>query len=164
MGVRSPWWRGATFYQIYVRSWKDSNGDGTGDLVGICEELDYLNWLGVDVIWLSPTMPSPNKDWGYDVSDYYGVHPDLGTLEDLDRLISEAAQRQIAVMLDLVPNHTSNEHPWFLDAARRAAGFVPRLLRVGRPEGGRRPAEQLAFCYGQLGLVVRENKRPVLPP
>lgn len=123
MGVRSPWWRGATFYQIYVRSWKDSNGDGTGDLVGICEELDYLNWLGVDVIWLSPTMPSPNKDWGYDVSDYYGVHPDLGTLEDLDRLISEAAQRQIAVMLDLVPNHTSNEHPWFLDAVggRRAS-------------------------------------------
>ena len=116
MVERSPWWRGATFYQIYVRSWKDSNGDGTGDLLGICEGLDYLSWLGVDVIWLSPTMPSPNKDWGYDVSDYYGVHPDLGTLEDLDRLISEAAQRQIAVMLDLVPNHTSDAHPWFLDA------------------------------------------------
>jgi alpha-glucosidase len=116
MPETSPWWRGATFYQIYVRSWRDSNGDGIGDLVGVCEGLDYLNWLGVDVIWLSPTMPSPNKDWGYDVSDYYNVHPDLGTLADLDRLISEAAQRGIAVMLDLVPNHTSSAHPWFIDA------------------------------------------------
>ena len=80
------------------------------------EGLDYLKWLGVDAIWLSPTMPSPNTDWGYDVSDYYGVHPDLGTLEDLDRLIAEARERDIAVMLDLVPNHTSDAHPWFVDA------------------------------------------------
>jgi alpha-glucosidase len=123
MVERSPWWRGATFYQIYVRSWRDSNGDGTGDLIGIREGLDYLSWLGVDVVWLSPTMPSPNKDWGYDVSDYYDVHPDLGTLEDLDRLIAEGAERGIAILLDLVPNHTSNEHPWFVDAVggRRAA-------------------------------------------
>jgi alpha-glucosidase len=120
---RSPWWRGATIYQIYVRSWRDSNGDGTGDLAGICAGLEYLSWLGVDAIWLSPIMPSPNKDWGYDVSDYYGVHPDFGTLGDLDRLISEAAQRGIAVMLDLVPNHTSNAHAWFVDAlgGRRSA-------------------------------------------
>jgi alpha-glucosidase len=116
MPSREPWWRGATIYQIYVRSWRDSNGDGVGDLAGICEKLDYLRWLGIDGIWLSPTMPSPNKDWGYDVSDYYGVHRDLGTLADLDRLIVEAAQRDIGVMLDLVPNHTSNAHPWFVDA------------------------------------------------
>ncbi len=113
---RSPWWRGATFYQIYVRSWRDSNGDGVGDLAGVCEGLDYLQWLGIDAIWLSPTMPSPNHDWGYDVSDYYGVHPDLGTLEDLDRLIAKARERDIAVLLDLVPNHSSDEHPWFVDA------------------------------------------------
>jgi len=113
---RSPWWRGATFYQIYVRSWRDSNGDGVGDLAGVCQGLDYLQWLGIDAIWLSPTMPSPNHDWGYDVSDYYGVHPDLGTLEDLDRLIAEAGERDIAVLLDLVPNHSSDEHPWFVDA------------------------------------------------
>ncbi|MGH9104313.1 MAG: alpha-amylase family glycosyl hydrolase, partial [Acidimicrobiales bacterium] len=106
----------ATFYQIYVRSWRDSNDDGIGDLAGVCEGLDYLKWLGVDAVWLSPTMPSPNTDWGYDVSDYYGVHPDLGTLEDLDRLIEEAGQRDIGVMLDLVPNHTSSAHPWFVDA------------------------------------------------
>ncbi len=84
--------------------------------MGVCQGLDYLQWLGIDAIWLSPTMPSPNHDWGYDVSDYYGVHPDLGTLEDLDRLIAEARERDIAVLLDLVPNHSSDEHPWFVDA------------------------------------------------
>lgn len=103
-------------YQIYVRSWKDSNGDGIGDLPGVAQGLDYLTWLGVDGIWLSPTMPSPNTDWGYDVSDYLGVHPDLGTLDDMDRLIEQAGRRGIAVLLDLVPNHTSSAHPWFVDA------------------------------------------------
>ncbi len=152
MPERSPWWRGATFYQIYVRSWRDSDGDGTGDLAGICEGLEYLSWLGVDAIWLSPTMPSPNKDWGYDVSDYFGVHPDLGTIEDLDRLLSKAAQRSIAIMLDLVPNHSSNEHPWFVDALEGPARRAPQLLRVGRPEGGR-PPQQLAFSDRKYGLV-----------
>jgi alpha-glucosidase len=112
----SPWWRGATFYQVYVRSWRDSNGDGTGDLAGILDGLDYLESLSVDGIWLSPTMPSPNTDWGYDVSDYYGVHPDLGSTDDLERLVKEAASRGISVLLDLVPNHTSSAHPWFVDA------------------------------------------------
>jgi len=116
MSYHSPWWRGATVYQIYVRSWRDSNDDGIGDLPGVCEGLDYLKWLGVDALWLSPTMPSPNADWGYDVADYCDVHPDLGTLADLDRLVEDACQRDIAVMLDLVPNHTSDAHPWFLDA------------------------------------------------
>jgi alpha-glucosidase len=82
----------------------------------VCQGLDYLKWLGVDAIWLSPTMPSPNTDWGYDVSDYCGVHPDLGTLDDLERLIAEARERDIAVVLDLVPNHSSDAHPWFVDA------------------------------------------------
>src|SRR5579875_717037 len=110
------WWQKATFYQIYVRSWRDGNGDGTGDLPGVIEGLDYLSWLGVDAIWLSPTMPSPDADWGYDVSDYKGVHPELGTMADLDRLVQEAGRRHIAVLLDLVPNHTSSAHPWFVDA------------------------------------------------
>ncbi len=112
----SPWWHGAVLYQLYVRSWRDSNGDGYGDLRGIIERLDHLSWLGVDGIWLSPTMPSPDEDWGYDVSDYTGVHPELGTLDDLDALVAEAAGRGIRVLLDLVPNHTSSAHPWFLDA------------------------------------------------
>jgi alpha-glucosidase len=112
-----PWWHGAVLYQLYVRSWRDSNGDGYGDLRGIIDRLDHLSWLGVDGIWLSPTMPSPDQDWGYDVSDYTGVHPEFGTLDDLDALVAAAGERGIRVLLDLVPNHTSSAHPWFLDAA-----------------------------------------------
>jgi alpha-glucosidase len=103
-------------YQIYPRSFADSDGDGVGDLKGIVSRLDHLEWLGVDGIWLNPTMPSPNDDWGYDVADYRGVHPELGTLEDLDELVAEAGRRGIRVLLDLVPNHTSDRHPWFRDA------------------------------------------------
>ncbi len=107
------WWREAVLYQVYPRSFADSNGDGIGDLVGVRERLEYLEWLGIDAIWLNPIHPSPNVDWGYDVSDYSSVHPDLGTLEDLDDLVAEAGARGIRVLLDLVPNHTSDQHPWF---------------------------------------------------
>jgi len=100
-------------YQIYPRSFADSNSDGIGDLGGVIDRLEYLEWLGVDGIWLNPINPSPNVDWGYDVSDYTGVHPDLGTLEDVDRLVAEAGRRGIRVVLDLVPNHTSDHHSWF---------------------------------------------------
>jgi alpha-glucosidase len=110
------WWHGATLYQVYIRSWLDTNGDGYGDLPGVMAKIDYLAWLGVDGIWLSPTMPSPDDDWGYDVSDYLGVHPELGTLDDLGRLVAEAAKRNMKVLLDLVPNHTSTAHPWFVEA------------------------------------------------
>jgi len=128
--ARGPrWWQGATLYQIYVRSWRDSDGDGYGDLGGVIAGLDYLEWLGVDGVWLSPTMPSPDHDWGYDVSDYLGVHPDLGTLADMDKLIAEAASRGIAVLLDLVPNHTADDHPWFIDA-RSGAGSAHRSYYV----------------------------------
>ena len=112
----SEWWRDAVLYQIYVRSFADSNGDGIGDLRGVIDHLDHLSWLGVDGIWLSPTFPSPNADWGYDVADYLGVHPDLGTAEDLDALIAAADAVGIRVLLDLVPNHTSIDHEWFRDA------------------------------------------------
>jgi alpha-glucosidase len=107
------WWQDGVLYQIYPRSFADSNGDGIGDLGGIVDRLDYLEWLGVDGVWLNPTFPSPNADWGYDVADYMDVHPDLGTLADLDRLVAEAGRRGIRVLLDLVPNHTSIRHPWF---------------------------------------------------
>ena len=110
------WWSGAVVYQLYVRSWQDSDGDGYGDLPGVIDRLDYLSWLGVDAVWLSPTMPSPDHDWGYDVADYTSVHPELGSMEDLDRLIAEARRRQMRVLLDLVPNHTSDDHPWFVEA------------------------------------------------
>ena len=110
------WWRDAVLYQVYPRSYRDSDGDGVGDLRGIVDSLDHLAWLGVDALWLNPVMPSPNADWGYDVEDYCAVHPELGTLADLDRLLAEAGRRRIRVLLDLVPNHTSSRHRWFADA------------------------------------------------
>src|SRR5260221_6114360 len=114
---RRRWWQAAVLYQLYVRSWLDTNGDGYGDLGGVIAGLDHLSWLGADGIWLSPTMPSPDADWGYDVSDYTDVHPELGTLDDLDDLIAAAAGRGMRVLLDLVPNHTSSAHQWFVEAS-----------------------------------------------
>jgi alpha-glucosidase len=108
-----PWWRNAVVYQIYPRSFQDSNGDGVGDLEGVRSRLDHLVTLGVDGFWLSPIYPSPNADWGYDVSDYTNVHPDFGTLADFDRLVTAAHERGLRVIVDLVPNHTSIEHAWF---------------------------------------------------
>ena len=111
--MRSSWWRNAVFYQVYVRSFADSNNDGVGDLPGITSRLDYLKSLGVDGLWLTPFYPSPQKDGGYDVADYYSVNPEYGTLEDFDRLLDEAHRRGIKVLIDIVPNHTSTKHPWF---------------------------------------------------
>jgi alpha-glucosidase len=113
------WWRDGVIYQVYVRSFADADGDGHGDLAGLRSKLEYLEWLGVDAVWLTPINPSPNEDWGYDVSDYLDVHPDYGTLDDVDALIREAEARGIEVVLDLVPNHTSDRHPWFRDPAKR---------------------------------------------
>jgi alpha-glucosidase len=125
----SPWWKTAVLYQIYPRSFADADADGTGDLAGIIGRLDYLEWLGVEGIWLSPVTVSPNADWGYDVADYCAVQPDLGTMETFDALVDEAAGRNIRVLMDLVPNHTSEKHPWFVDSrssatARRRDWYV----------------------------------------
>ncbi|MGH7924936.1 MAG: alpha-amylase family glycosyl hydrolase [Candidatus Binatus sp.] len=108
------WWQRAVFYQIYPRSFADSNGDGIGDLDGVTANLDYLESLGIDAIWLNPINPSPLDDWGYDVSDYCGIHPDLGDLAAFDRLAAQAHRRGIRMIVDLVPNHTSEQHPWFI--------------------------------------------------
>jgi alpha-glucosidase len=108
-----PWWEQAVVYQIYPRSFQDSDGDGVGDLRGITQRLDHLVWLGVDAFWLSPIYPSPLADFGYDVSDYTTVDPRLGTLDDFDELIAATHERGLRVLLDLIPCHTSIEHPWF---------------------------------------------------
>ncbi|HUH23011.1 MAG TPA: alpha-amylase family glycosyl hydrolase, partial [Brevundimonas sp.] len=115
-----PWWRGAVLYQIYPRSFADSDGDGVGDLNGIITHLDHVASLGVDGVWLSPVFPSPMKDFGYDVSDYCGVDPMFGSLSDLDRLIARAHELKLKVILDLVFAHTSDRHPWF-EASRTEA-------------------------------------------
>ena len=117
-----PWWRGAVVYQVYVRSFCDSNGDGQGDFAGLISKLDYIAALGVDAIWLSPIHPSPNRDWGYDVSDYENVHPDYGTLADFETLVEAAHARGLKIILDEVLCHTSDEHPWFGESMRDAKG------------------------------------------
>src|SRR5206468_11140244 len=110
------WWKSAVFYQIYPRSFADSDGDGVGDLEGITRHLDYIQWLGIDAIWICPFCPSPMADFGYDVSDYCDVDPRLGTIGDFDRLVVEAHNRSIRVLIDWVPNHTSDQHPWFVES------------------------------------------------
>ena len=116
------WWHHLTAYQIYTRSFCDSNGDGIGDFQGIISKLDYLQELGVGAIWISPFNDSPNYDNGYDISDYYAILKDFGTTEDLEELVKECEKRDIIVMMDLVLNHSSNEHPWFLEAAKDRDG------------------------------------------
>ncbi len=110
------WWKRAVIYEVYPRSFQDSNGDGIGDLAGILERLDYLVELGVDAVWISPIYPSPMADFGYDISDYCGIDPLFGTMADFDRLLAEVHRRGLRLILDFVPNHTSDQHPWFLES------------------------------------------------
>jgi len=112
-GLARPWWRGAVFYEIYIRSFADSNDDGIGDLPGITSRLGYLKRLGIDAIWITPFYPSPQKDHGYDVADYLDVNPEYGTLDEFDKLVVRARELRLKVLVDLVPNHTSDQHQWF---------------------------------------------------
>lgn len=114
--AKPEWWKNAVIYEIYPRSFQDSNGDGIGDLKGITERLDYLKQLGVDAIWLTPCYPSPQVDFGYDISDYENIDPQYGTLADFDKLVSEAAKRHIRILMDMVMNHTSDKHKWFIES------------------------------------------------
>ncbi len=146
--IGRKWWHTATVYQIYPRSFCDSNGDGIGDLPGIISRLDYLQSLGISVIWLSPIFSSPMDDNGYDISDYQGISPEFGTLSDFDRLVSEARKRGIGIVLDLVVNHTSDEHPWFQEA-RKSRDNPYRDFYIWRdpsPEGA--PPNSLASSFG----------------
>ena len=147
--VSSLWWRDGVVYQIYPRSFADSNGDGVGDLPGIMSKLDYLQWLGVDAIWLSPIYPSPMADFGYDVSNYHDIDPVFGSLADFDRLISEAHARGIRVVLDMVMNHTSDQHPWFVDS-RSSRDNPKRDWYIWRdPKNGREPNNWEAVFGGK---------------
>jgi alpha-glucosidase len=136
--MANPWWETAVIYQIYPRSFQDSDGDGIGDLDGIRRRLDYLVWLGVDAVWISPIFPSPMLDFGYDVADYCGIDPLFGTLDRFDALVADARARGLKVILDLVPNHTASSHPWFI--ASRASRTDPKrswyIWRDPAPDGG----------------------------
>ncbi len=137
MTSRSAWWRDGVLYQVYLRSFADSDGDGVGDIPGLISWLDHLAWLGVDGIWVTPVMPSPNHDWGYDISDYTSVDPQYGTIADVDRLIAEAGARGMRVLFDLVPNHSSIEHPWFVEsrASRESAKRDWYVWADAKPDG-----------------------------
>ena len=147
----SQWWREAVFYQVYPRSFADSDGDGEGDLAGIASRMDYLAALGVDALWLCPFYPSPMVDGGYDVADYTGVDPRYGSLSEFDELVAAAHQAQIRVTIDLVPNHCSSEHPWFTQAVAAGRGSAERerfLFREGRGDEGELPPTNWASVFG----------------
>ena len=136
-GAAPAWWKKAVVYQVYPRSFSDSNGDGIGDLPGLIERLDYLAWLGIDVIWLSPVYPSPQDDNGYDISDYCNIDPLFGSLADFDELIEKMHARGMRLLMDLVVNHTSDEHPWFVES--RSSRDNPKrdwyVWRDRKPDG-----------------------------
>ncbi|HVT96020.1 MAG TPA: alpha-glucosidase [Acidobacteriaceae bacterium] len=145
------WWKDAVIYEIYPRSFQDSNGDGVGDLNGITSRLDYLQALGVNAVWLSPVYPSPQVDFGYDISDYTTIDPKYGTLSDFDRLVAEARKRGIGIIMDLVLNHTSDKHPWFKESAAsrtnpKADWYVWRDPKM--VEGHREPPNNWTSVFG----------------
>jgi alpha-glucosidase len=151
VNVPSPWWEQAVFYQVYVRSFADGNGDGTGDLPGIVSRLPYLRDLGVDAVWVTPFYPSPQHDHGYDVADYHGVDPLFGTLADAEALIHTAHELGLRVVVDLVPNHTSHAHAWFQAALAAAPGSPEReryLFRDGRGPHGDEPPNNWLSVFG----------------
>lgn len=144
-----PWWQGAVLYQIYPRSFVDSDGDGHGDLGGVVAGLDHLAWLGVDALWLCPVTPSPNADWGYDVADYTAVDPQMGTLAEFDGLVAEAGRRGMRVVVDFVPNHTSDRHRWFVDAcSSRAAAHRDWYVWADPKPDGSPPNNWVSSCGG----------------
>lgn len=167
----AKWWQDRVVYQIYPRSFQDTNGDGIGDIPGIIQHLDELKDLGVGILWLSPVYPSPNADNGYDISDYCGIHPDFGTMADMDRLIEEAQKRDIKIIMDLVVNHTSDEHPWFIKSRDKNSPY--RDYYIWRPgKNGKAPNNWTSFfaedCWeydetsGEYYLHLFAKKQPDL--
>lgn len=144
--MEKRWWKESVVYQIYPRSFKDSNGDGIGDLNGITEKLDYLKELGVDVIWLSPVYESPNDDNGYDISDYQAIMKEFGTMEDYDRMLGEAHKRGLKIVMDLVVNHTSDEHPWFIES-RSSRENPYRDYYIWRPARDGKEPNNWGSCF-----------------
>lgn len=154
----APWWKRGIVYQVYPWSFQDTDGDGMGDIPGLLSRLDHLEGLGIDAVWLSPVYPSPMKDFGYDVADYCGVDPRFGTLADLDRLIAELHARGMKLIMDFVPNHTSDQHPWFLESASSRTN--PKadwyMWRDAAPDGG--PPNNWRSMFGGGGWQWHERR------
>ena len=148
--MNHKWWQDKVAYQIYPKSFNDSNNDGIGDIPGIIEKLDYLKDLGVDIVWISPCYPSPFADQGYDISDYYNIHPAFGTLEDMDRLLSEAKKRNMYIILDLVVNHCSDEHEWFKKACQDPDGKYGNFFYIEDRKEGELPCNWRSYFGGSV--------------
>lgn len=170
--MKKAWWKEAVIYQVYTRSFYDSNGDGIGDIEGIRKKLDYLKELGVDILWISPCFKSPNADNGYDISDYYSIQPEFGNLKDLKLLIEDAKEKGIKILLDLVLNHTSDEHPWFIES-RKSKDNPYRDFYIWREgKNGKEPnnwgsffkgsAWELDETTGEYYLHIFSKKQPDL--
>jgi len=155
--ANEPWWKHAVIYEIYPRSFQDSTGDGVGDINGIISRLDYLKDLGIDAIWITPMYPSPQVDFGYDIADYQSLDPQYGTLADFDRLVAEARKRNIRILMDFVPNHTSDQHPWFLES--RSSRTNPRrdwyIWRDGKGPG--QPPNNWQSWFGHSAWTYDEK-------
>ena len=154
--MKKKWWHNSVVYQIYPKSFCDSNNDGIGDLNGIISKLDYLKNLGIDVIWLSPVYKSPNDDNGYDISDYYDIMDEFGTMEDMDRLLKEANNRNIKILMDLVVNHTSSEHKWFKEAIKNKDSKYRDYYIFRKPLDGDVP-NGLESCFGGSAWEMDET-------
>ena len=153
--MKRVWYKEGVVYQIYPRSFKDTSGNGVGDLRGIIEKLDYLKELGIDVIWLSPVYKSPMDDNGYDISDYQDIAPEFGTMEDMDELIAEANKRGIKLVMDLVVNHTSDEHPWFIESRKSKDNPYRDYYIWMKGRGKKNLIIGLLFLPVQLGNMMK---------
>ena len=151
-----PWWKEAVIYQIYPRSFKDSNGSGVGDLKGVLEKVDYIASLGIDAVWLNPFFPSPNDDGGYDISDYTAIHPDFGDMHDFDALLEALHQRKIKLIIDLVLNHSSDEHPWF-EESRKSKDNPYRDYYFWRPGSKGEPPNNWPSFFGGSAWQLDET-------
>ncbi|MFU2333887.1 alpha-amylase family glycosyl hydrolase, partial [Enterococcus faecium] len=170
--MEQKWWHHSVVYQIYPRSFQDSNQDGIGDLRGIISRLDYLAYLGIDAIWLSPVYESPNDDNGYDISNYQAIMAEFGTMEEMEELIEEAKKRNIRIIMDLVVNHTSDEHPWFIEARKNKENPYRDYYIWRDPVNGKEPnrlrsifsgsAWQLDEKTGQYFLHLYSKRQPDL--
>jgi hypothetical protein len=161
---RDLWYKRAIIYSVDVETFYDSDGDGVGDLQGLIQRLDYLESLGINCLWLLPFFPSPNLDNRYDVEDYYTVDPVLGSLGDFTELVHQAEHRGMRIIIDLVVNHTSRDHPWFQAAREDPELALPRLLRLGRRGAGDRRGERLPRPGGRHLVLRRQGEEMVLAP
>ncbi|BCZ44584.1 alpha-glucosidase [Clostridium gelidum] len=155
--MKKTWWKESVVYQVYPRSFNDSNGDGIGDIKGITEKLDYLKELGIDVIWLSPVYKSPNDDNGYDISDYEDIMDDFGTMEDMEELLKEGNKRGIKILMDLVVNHTSDEHKWFIEAKKSKENQYRDYYVWRDPVNGREPNDLTSAFSGSAWEYDEES-------